>query len=1093
MTSSAIRNDRLVRPRHVVTAVLVAHDGVRWLPATLNAVKSQRRPVQRFVAVDTGSHDDTRELLERAVGAPSVLKANRQAGFGAGVRMATAAFRGAPGLPATRADSGDVVDWIWLLHDDSAPAPNALGAMLELADQMPSVAVIGAKLRGWENHRELLEVGVTLDHGGRRDTRLEPGELDHGQHDGDRDVLAVSTAGMLVRRDVWDELGGFDPELPLFRDDVDFGWRANLAGHRVVICTNAIVQHAEAAASGQRDIACGTTSRTPGGVARRRRLDRQGALWTMLTNCSPMWLAWVALRLMVACVLRSATFVVLKRPFDAWDELAAAATIFSRPFAVLRARRWRKVHRVVRPRDLRSLFAPRGTRIRHYIESLRERIADVGRREDDAVGEGPGLAQRLITMPGVLLVTTLLAVSLVAQRHLLFGTLHGGTLLPPPTGASDLWHTYTSSWHDTGFGSTVDAPPYLAILAAVATVLLGSARLAVKFLLLGSVPIAGLMAFVAARPLVSRYQAAFLARHHLRAVAGRDRFGRDRPARHRSRIRAAAVGVVVGDRCPRSSAPSRRASRTAGGATSRTPSGRRPPGLVGRTRAGDCSRVRTTAVCTAASVAGGRTRRVGRAAVMAWCASCGGRARGAAGVVAAVVGAGVAAPGVVGVGRRRTARGLADIAVAAHRSVAVAPGRAGDAAGVDGRGGRAGRTRRTAATHQTGPARLGWLIAIDALVGGVIVARTNAHVPGSSRIGRLARHCDGIAGAGLLMSVAVAGARMRARLTQTSFGWRQPVAVLLAAGAILTPVIGAATWISHGTGDILRAGSPVILPAFVVAQSEAHDGARTVVLRPTAGGGVDYALVRSREPQLGDADLPPDPAQVHTVDTAVSDLAAGLGQRAAIELAHAGIRYVLSPVSATDLAKQLGVAGGVLPQNASGAWRVWQVESAAGRVAFATNGSDEWQLPADPVGVGRHAPPIVVPYSPAGQLLVLAEAPSPQWQAHSGGAALAATTVADMQAFVLPTTATAVTVSRAPDRRADWLLFQLIALAVVLLGAVPAGRRGAERHRLNLAEAPLAEMDDEGAPRYEDMDADHTADADHAADHSPDPEREAQL
>ena len=77
--------------------------------------------MQRFVAVDTGSHDDTRELLERAVGAP-VLKANREAGFGAGVRMATAAFRGAPGLPSTRSDSGDVVDWIWLLDDDSAPA-----------------------------------------------------------------------------------------------------------------------------------------------------------------------------------------------------------------------------------------------------------------------------------------------------------------------------------------------------------------------------------------------------------------------------------------------------------------------------------------------------------------------------------------------------------------------------------------------------------------------------------------------------------------------------------------------------------------------------------------------------------------------------------------------------------------------------------------------------------------------------------------------------------------------------------------------------------------------------------------------------------
>ncbi len=274
--------------------------------------------------------------------------------------------------------------------------------------------------------------------------------------------------------------------------------------------------------------------------------------------------------------------------------------------------------------------------------------------------------------------------------------------------------------------------------------------------------------------------------------------------------------------------------------------------------------------------------------------------------------------------------------------------------------------------------------------------------------------------------------------------------MLLATAATLTPIIGAATWISRGTGDVVHAGSPVLLPAFVVAQSEAHDEARTVVLRPTAGGGFDYALVRDREPQLGDADLPPDPAQVHTVDTAVSDLAAGIGQRAAIELAHAGIRYVLAPVDATDLAKQLGVAGGVLPQNDSGAWRVWQVESAAGRIAFASNGSDEWQLPADPVGVGRHAPPIGVPYSPAGQLLVLAEAPSSQWQARSGGTALTPTTVADMQAFALPTTATTVSVSRAPDRRADWLLFQLVALLVVLLGAIPAGRRAAERQRLSL-------------------------------------------
>ncbi|MDQ1484731.1 MAG: hypothetical protein QOJ62_424, partial [Actinomycetota bacterium] len=492
MTSSAIRHDHLVRPRHVVTAVLVAHDGARWLPTTLHAVKTQRRPVQRFVAVDTGSRDDTRQLLERSVGASSVIAAPRDAGFGAAVNLALAAFAGVPGLASTRSDAGAPVEWLWLLHDDGAPSATALEAMLELADEMPSVAVIGPKLRGWDDRGILLEVGVTLDRGGRRETGLEPGELDHGQHDGARDVLAVSSAGMLVRRDVWDELGGFDPALPLFRDDVDFGWRANLAGHRVVVCSEALVRHAEAAASGARRIAAG--------ASQRRRLDRQGALWTMLANGSRGWLPWIALRLMLACVVRAGLFVVTKRPFDAWDELRAAATIFAHPMSILRARRARRANVTLRNGQIRGLFAPRGTRLRHYADSLGERLSAIGRRDDEVVDDR-SLLRRIVTQPALLLFVALLVISLVAERHVLSGTLYGGALLPAPVGASDLWHTYTASWHDTGFGSTAAAPAYLALLAAFAVVLFGSAQLAVQVLLLGCVPLAGMSAYVAARSL----------------------------------------------------------------------------------------------------------------------------------------------------------------------------------------------------------------------------------------------------------------------------------------------------------------------------------------------------------------------------------------------------------------------------------------------------------------------------------------------------------------------------------------------------------------------------------------------------------------
>ena len=111
------------------------------------------------------------------------------------------------------------------------------------------------------------------------------------------------------------------------------------------------------------------------------------------------------------------------------------------------------------------------------------------------------MVRRTFTHPGLVLVAALTLVGVIAQRRILGGTLSGGALLPAPVGASDLWHTYTASWHDTGFGSSATAPPYLAVLAAIATVLFGSARLAVEVLVIGCVPLAGWSAFVAARPL----------------------------------------------------------------------------------------------------------------------------------------------------------------------------------------------------------------------------------------------------------------------------------------------------------------------------------------------------------------------------------------------------------------------------------------------------------------------------------------------------------------------------------------------------------------------------------------------------------------
>jgi GT2 family glycosyltransferase len=148
-----------------VTALLVSHNGGRWLPAVLSGLDRSVRLPDEVVAVDTGSTDDSVGILERAFG-PGVVRLDARTPYAAAVRA------GLEQAPAAEAD-----EWVWLLHDDATPDPGALSALVAAAENAPrEVAVLGPKIREWPSLKRLLEVGVTLTGTGRRETGLERGE-----------------------------------------------------------------------------------------------------------------------------------------------------------------------------------------------------------------------------------------------------------------------------------------------------------------------------------------------------------------------------------------------------------------------------------------------------------------------------------------------------------------------------------------------------------------------------------------------------------------------------------------------------------------------------------------------------------------------------------------------------------------------------------------------------------------------------------------------------------------------------------------------------------------------------------------------------
>ncbi|MCG8917866.1 glycosyltransferase family 2 protein, partial [Actinokineospora sp. PR83] len=377
-----------------VLAVLVCHDGAEWLRVALSALRHSTPRPRHVIAVDTGSTDATAEMLAAAATGDDkvldgVLTLDRDTGFPTAVHAA---------VDHAVERWGDPGGWVWLLHDDSAADPDCLATLLLAAELSPSAAVLGPLAVDWHDPRLVVEAGLSTDASGHRQTGIGPSELDWDRlargrgrtGDDDRrfgqstEVLAVSSAGMLLRRDVWDALGGFDRALPLLREDLDFGWRVNRSG-RVVLCVPAArLRHARGIAAGHRGLDAHPAALGPS----PRAVDRGHGMRTFLVNCSAVSFALGIPRLAALCLLRALGFAAQRRGADARAELSALNYLLGGHAELRAARAQRAPH--AGGGGVRGLFTSRFTRLRNTARGALSAMVRRRVEADAALGRLPG-------------------------------------------------------------------------------------------------------------------------------------------------------------------------------------------------------------------------------------------------------------------------------------------------------------------------------------------------------------------------------------------------------------------------------------------------------------------------------------------------------------------------------------------------------------------------------------------------------------------------------------------------------------------------------------------------------------------------------
>lgn len=484
---------------------MAAHNGSDYLPRTLAALADQTRSVDRAIGVDTASSDDSLLLLEQSLGRPNVVSSSRaKAGMGSAVSAGLAALApwSGPGAPRT--------EWIWLLHDDAAPHPDALAELLGAVERAPSVTVAGCKQLDWHVERRLIDVGLSTSRWAERLTLIDAEEMDQGQYDGRSDTFAVNSAGMLIRRDVWEQLGGFDPALPGSGDDVDFCWRNRLAGHRVVVVPTARMYH---------------VAHRPHGLG-SPAAARKAQIHLRLKH-APLWMVPVhAVGAFIGSLVRLVFGVLVKDPGHGFSQMLATWAALGRPRAIAKARTAARRTRRIRRSVIRNLQTPR-REVWSHRRSLMEAFGSDTAGDDlehdpsalqpsgDSTDDFAALATTkrgwvgsgAVAAAGIGAVASLLALGGLFRAE----AVSGGALIPVSAGLGEIWQHASSWWVSVGAGLPGHGDPFGYVLWFLGVLGGGDANTAMVWLLLLATPLSAVAAWFAA--------GAITARRRLRLVA----------------------------------------------------------------------------------------------------------------------------------------------------------------------------------------------------------------------------------------------------------------------------------------------------------------------------------------------------------------------------------------------------------------------------------------------------------------------------------------------------------------------------------------------------------------------------------------------
>lgn len=217
-----------------VAIVILNWNGRGFLEKFLPSVVVSLYPNMQIIVADNASTDDSVIFLQKHYPQIAIIQNSSNEGFAKGYNTA---------LKQVNAD------YYVLLNSDVEVTPNWIKPVIDLMESDVLIAACQPKILAYNNKQQFEYAGASggwLDSFGypfMRGRVFDDCEKDTGQYDDVQPCFWASGAAFFVRSSVYQQLGGLDEFFFAHQEEIDFCWRAQLAGYKIFVQPASVVYH----------------------------------------------------------------------------------------------------------------------------------------------------------------------------------------------------------------------------------------------------------------------------------------------------------------------------------------------------------------------------------------------------------------------------------------------------------------------------------------------------------------------------------------------------------------------------------------------------------------------------------------------------------------------------------------------------------------------------------------------------------------------------------------------------------------------------------------------------------------------------------